>query len=44
MIANSRSFYNGIGTYMNIVADLHRVIVECTTIRLVRGPERAQPR
>jgi hypothetical protein len=25
---------------VNIVTDLHRVIVECTTIRLVRGPER----
>lgn len=42
MIANSRSFYDGICTDVNIVTDLHRVIVECTAIRLVRRPRRAK--
>lgn len=41
MIANGRCFYDGIGTDVNIVTDLHRVIVECTAIGLVRGPGRA---
>jgi hypothetical protein len=41
MIPNGRRFYDGICTNVNIVTDLHRVIVECTTIRLVWRPERA---
>jgi hypothetical protein len=39
MIPNGRRFYDGICTNVNIVTDLHRVIVECTTIRFVRRPE-----
>jgi hypothetical protein len=39
MIANGRCFYDGIGTNVDKVPDLHRVIVECTAICLVRRPE-----
>lgn len=40
MIANGSRFYDGVGANVNIVANLHRVIIECTAIRLVRGPKR----
>lgn len=40
MIAYGRSFYDGICTDVNVVTNLHRVIVECTTVCLVRRPER----
>ena len=44
MVANSRRFYDGIGTDVNIVTNLHRVIVKCATICLVRRPERITTR
>ena len=40
VIANGRSFYDGIGTNVNIVTNLHRIIVERATIGLVRRPGR----
>ena len=40
MVANSRRFYDGIGTDVDIVTDLHRIIVKCATIGFVRRPER----
>src|SRR5712671_5672094 len=44
MIADGRRFYDGIGTNVDEVTDLHRVIVECTAIRFVRWPERVTTR
>lgn len=44
MVADSRSFYDGIGTDVNIVTNLHRIIVKCATIGLVRRPERTTTR
>jgi hypothetical protein len=39
VVANSSRFYDGIGTDVNIVTNLHRVIVKCASIGLVRRPE-----
>ncbi len=44
MVPNSRRFYDGIGTDVNIVTNFHRVIVKCAAIGLVRRPERATTR
>jgi hypothetical protein len=44
MVANSCRFYDGIGTDVNIVTNLHWVIVKCATVSLVRRPERATTR
>lgn len=41
MVANSRRFDYSIGANVDEITDLHRIVVECTTISLVRRSERA---
>jgi hypothetical protein len=42
VVANSRRFDNGVGANVDKVANLHRIVVECTTISLVRRSARAK--
>jgi hypothetical protein len=42
VVANSRRFDNGVGADVDKVANFHRIVVECTTISLVRRSARAK--
>jgi hypothetical protein len=43
MITNRCSFNDRVGTDVDMVANLHRIIVEIATIRLVRGSIAGHP-
>lgn len=39
VVSNRCSLHNGICTNVNVVADFHGIVVEISSIRLVRGPK-----
>ena len=38
MIADLSCFYDRVGTYVDMVANLHRIVVEISTICFIRWP------
>lgn len=38
MVADLSSFYNGVGTYVDMVANFHWIVVEISTIRFIWWP------